>query len=87
MDRVERMEALRRRKAQLEARLAALEARAKANSRKADARRKIIIGAGVLALVERHPGFGFWLARELPAVLAERDRALVADLGQPRPSP
>lgn len=84
MNAAERMEALQQRRAQIDARLAALEARAAADRRKADARRKIVIGAGVLALAARNPEFGRWLALRLPEVLAERDWPLVADLGQAR---
>ena len=79
----EQIEGLRKRRAQIEAQIAALEARAKADRRKEDARRKIVIGAGVLALAARNPDFGRWLAMRLPEVLAERDRPLVAGLGQP----
>lgn len=85
MNAVERLEALRQRRAQIDARLAALEARATADRRKADARRKIVIGAGVLVLAAQNPEFGRWLALRLPEVLAERDRPLVADLGQSGP--
>ncbi len=41
----------------LDARLAALDARAAADRRKADTRRKVVIGAGVLALAARNPDF------------------------------
>ena len=80
---MEQIEGLRQRRTQIEARIAALEARAKADRRKEDARRKIVIGAGVLALAARNPDFGRWLAMRLPEVLADRDRAMVAGLGQP----
>jgi hypothetical protein len=83
MGAAEQVETLRQRRAQIDARLAALEARAAADRRKADTRRKVVIGAGVLALAARNPEFGRWLAMRLPEVLAERDRPLVADLGQP----
>ena len=49
-------------------RIAALEARAKADRRKEDARRKIVIGAGGLALAARNPDFGRWLP-EAPDLL------------------
>jgi len=84
MTTAERVEALRKRRAQLEAQIAALQAREAADQRKADTRRKIVIGSGVLALVARNAEFGRWLALRLPEVLAERDRPLVADLGQPQ---
>lgn len=73
----ERVDALRKRRAQIEARIAALEARAAADRRKTDTRRKVLIGAGVLALAARNPDFARWLAMRLPEVLAERDLALL----------
>ena len=79
----DQIEGLQQRRAQIEVRIAALEARAKADRRKEDARRKIVIGAGGLALAARNPDFGRWLAMRLPEVLAERDRPLLAGLGQP----
>lgn len=82
MTAAERIDALRQRRAQIEARIAAMEARATEDRRKADARRKIVIGAGVLALAARNPEFGRWLAMRLPEVLAERDWSLLADLGR-----
>jgi len=79
----ERVEALRQRRAQIEARITALEARAASDRRKEDTRRKIVLGAGVLALAARNPDFGRWLALRLPEVVAERDRSLLAGLGTP----
>lgn len=87
MGAAEQQAELRKRRAQIDARLAALDARAAADRRKADTRRKIVIGAGVLALAARNPDFALWLSLQLPEVLSERDWAQVGNLRQPSPLP
>ena len=77
----ERLESLRKRKAQLERRIADAESEAKVAARKLDARRKIVVGGAVLAAIADSPG----LAAMVKTVLAQRvtralARAAVADL-------
>lgn len=87
----ERLESLRKRKAQLERRIADAESEAKVAARKLDARRKIVVGGAVLAAIADSPG----LAAMVKTVLAQRvtralDRAAVADLldaPPPKPGP
>lgn len=76
-----RIEALRRKRSQIDARLALLAAREKAEARKRDARRKIIVGAAVLAHAGLDPFFRVAL-RELlrRAVTRPIDRAAILDL-------
>lgn len=72
---------LRQRKAHLEKQIAAAESAAKAEARKLDTRRKVLVGAAVLAELETDPG----LRATVRAMLGRRitranDRAAVADL-------
>ena len=76
-----RIAELEERKKQIEAKLSALAAREKVEARKLDTRRKVIVGAAVLAHAEHDAEF----ARRLQAVLAvavlrDGDRAAIADL-------
>lgn len=84
MGAIERLENLRKRQAQIAAQLAALEAREKADRRKAETRRKIILGAAVLKLAERNPDFARWMDTQLPTLLGERDRRVAGRLVQSR---
>lgn len=77
----ERRAALEERKRQLESELAALNAREKEASRKRDTRRKVIVGAAILAHAELHPAFAAELRHILAqAVTREIDRRDIADL-------
>lgn len=77
----DRIAALERKQAQIAERLKALTAQETARARKEDTRRKIVIGAAVIAHAEIDEEF----AKQLRAVLAKAvtravDRKLVADL-------
>jgi hypothetical protein len=77
----ERLAELTKQQEQLEARRAALLAAKKETDRKRDARRKIIIGAAVLAHAELHPAFADQLRGVLNrAVQRPIDRNVIADL-------
>lgn len=82
MDTVERIKELRERQRQLAARLALMEARERGERRKRDTRRKIVIGAAVLALARRNQLFARWLEMRLPEVVEERDRPLIGQFDQ-----
>lgn len=77
----ERIDTLRQKQEQIKAQLAALEARQKSEDRKRDARRKIVVGAAVLAHAEIDPSFCAALTKALhAAVTRDIDRAVIADL-------
>jgi hypothetical protein len=77
----ERIEELTRQQEQLEARRATLLAAKRDTDRKRDARRKIIVGAAVLAHAELHPAFADQLRSVLNrAVQRPIDRNAIADL-------
>ena len=80
----ERRAALEEKKKQIEAELAALSARERAAVRKKDTRRKIIIGAAVLAHAELDSAFAIRL-REVVNLAVQRpvDREVIADLLSP----
>lgn len=72
-----RLEALRTRRAQIEAELSRLEAKLKADNRKADTRKKILVGAVVLGEAANRPEIDRWLRKLLEQRLTkDRDRAL-----------
>jgi len=76
-----RLELLRKRKQEIEQQMKALEAREREEERKKDTRRKIIVGAAVLA----HASIDADFARTLRAILKkavteERNLALIDDL-------
>lgn len=72
-----RVEALRSKRAQIDAQLAQLAARERSESRKVDTRRKILIGAVVLQEMENRPEINAWIRRLLDERLVkDRDRAL-----------
>lgn len=74
----ERLENLRKRRAALDAELGRLEARERAEKRKQDTRRKILLGAVVMQEMENHPDeIGVWARKLLAERLTKpRDRAL-----------
>lgn len=77
----QRIESARAQKAQIEAKLAALEARQKSDERKRDTRRKIVVGAAVLAHAERDATFRDALKAALrAAVTRDIDKAAIADM-------
>ena len=76
-----RLEKLKQRKAKLDAEIAKAEATEKKAARAKDTRRKILIGAAMLAEIEAEPTFRDGLRRILDRSLTqERDRELLADL-------
>jgi hypothetical protein len=77
----ERLAELTKQQEQLEARRNALLAAKRDTDRKRDARRKIIVGAAVLAHAELHPAFADQLRSVLNrAVQRPIDRTAIADL-------
>ena len=80
----QRLADLTERRQQLEARRLALLASKKSADRKLDTRRKIIVGAAVLAHAELNPDFSTML-REILSVAVQRDldRRVIADLLDP----
>jgi hypothetical protein len=77
----DRLEELNQQRAQLEARRLALLNEKKASDRKRDARRKIIVGAAVLAHAERHSAFAKQLRELLEAAVTRPvDRTAITDL-------
>lgn len=73
----QKIERLQTRKAQIEAELAKLRARGRVADRKADTRRKILIGAVALQEMESRADFDAWMRRLLRERLTKaRDRAL-----------
>lgn len=76
-----RLEKLKQRKAKLEAEIAKAEATEKKAARANDTRRKILIGAAMLAEMEAEPSFRDGVRRILDRRLTQdRDRELLADL-------
>lgn len=72
-----RIETLRARRAQIDARLSQLEARSRAEKRKEDTRRKILLGAILMQEMEARPETDAWARKLLAERLAKpRDRAL-----------
>jgi hypothetical protein len=78
---------LTRKKSQLEARRLALVAVKKTAERKHDTRRKIVVGAAVLAHAEMNPDFADRLREALDqAVSRPIDRGVIADILPPPPA-
>ncbi len=71
--------ALLKRKAQIEARLQALEARTRQKARKADTRRKIILGGYVLAAARTDESARRLIADLIASLEKPADRALFAE--------
>ena len=81
-----RIAELEERKKQIEAKLATLASREKVANRKRDTRRKVIVGAAVMAHAERDPEFAARLRVILTlAVQRDGDRQVIADLLPPPP--
>ena len=79
-----RLEKLKQRKAKLEAEIAKAEAADKKAARANDTRRKILIGAAMLAEMEAEPSFRDGVRRILDRRLTQdRDRELLADFLNP----
>jgi hypothetical protein len=77
----ERLAELTRKRDQLEAQRTSLLAAKRNDDRKRDTRRKIIVGAAVLAHAELHPGVAHQLRAILDkAVTRDLDRQAIADL-------
>jgi len=66
-----KLEALKKREAEIKARIAEAEAKEKTKRRKEDTRVKVIVGAGIIADTEKHPD-------TKPAIVAVLDRAIIA---------
>ncbi len=71
-----RLERLQQEAAELEARLQQKKSRLRKEQRQADTRRKIIVGAAALKLIEEDPA----LAARIEAELSERDRERVGSI-------
>ena len=77
----ERLQKLQERRDQLNAQLAAMEAKAKQTQKKQDDRRKILLGALVLADLDSRPELRTYLTERLPGFLVRpEDRKLFAEL-------
>ncbi len=77
----ERIAALEARKKQIEAKLASIEARQRVTARKLDTRRKVVVGAAVLAHAEIDAPFAALLREVLiKAVQRPADQQAIADL-------
>ena len=85
----QRIEAIRAKRAQMDAELARLEGRVRSETRKLDTRRKILIGAVVMQEMESQPDIDAWIRKLLnERLLKNRDRVLfdLAELPSPAPS-
>lgn len=77
MDNEKKLETLREKRAQLDAEIARVEARRRMDARKADTRRKILIGAVIMQEMEQRAEFEQWVKKTLAKRLDKpRDRAL-----------
>ena len=73
--------ALKAKRAKLDARLTPLENKASKTDRKRDTRRKIVVGAAVLAAMDKDPFLAAQVRRLLAvSVTRENDRDVIADL-------
>ena len=80
--------AIKAKKEQLSARLNTLAAKAKQEDRKRDTRRKIVVGAAVLAAMEKDEDLKFQVVKLLRRfVERDHDRSVVADILGPSPAP
>lgn len=76
----EALEALRQKKAAIERRIAAIKTHEKRRQRAEDTRRKIVVGAAVLAHAEHDPVFAEALRQALmKGVTREADKVLLSD--------
>jgi hypothetical protein len=77
-----KLEALRKRQAQIAAQIAAAESAEKAKGRKEDTRLKVLVGAAILADVALHPETRAGVEAVLKrAITAPRDREFLAAKG------
>lgn len=77
-----RLESLREKQAQLQARISKLENREKQQARKDDTRLKILIGAAMLADTAHHPETGEFVRAVLArAITTERDQDFLRAMG------
>jgi len=84
----QREKLLLQRRAQIDAQLALLKARDKEKERKADTRRKILIGAVVMQEMEKNPETDGWVRGLLKSRLVkDRDRDLFGLVALPKASP
>ena len=74
----EKLTALLQRRARLDAQIAAAKRAESDAARRADTRRKVVVGAALLSAARQDPGLRKLLAETLGRVLNERDRALFA---------
>lgn len=72
----EKLAALLQKRARLDERIAVAKRAESVAARKADVRRKVVVGGALLALARRDPGARRWLRDALDRSLSERDRAL-----------
>lgn len=76
----EKLAELKQKEAALKAQIAKFETKAKDEERKKDTRRKIIIGAAVMAHAKIHQDFAYKLSQVLmAAVTKDTDRELIKD--------
>lgn len=83
----ERIEALKKRKAEIEQKLAQIEARERAKTRKEETRLKILIGGGIISDAKIHPEIVELIQEILErATTITRDRELLKVAGWLAPS-
>jgi septal ring factor EnvC (AmiA/AmiB activator) len=84
----EQLQKLLERKKELEQKIRSIKNRMKAEERKKDTRRKILVGAAVLSAAERDPKFRQWLMNLLDRSLTRpQDRELFDLPGTTRAAP
>jgi signal transduction protein with GAF and PtsI domain len=77
-----KLEALKKREAEIKARIAEAEAKEKSKRRKEDTRVKVIVGAGIIADTEKHPETRAEIVAVLDrAITAPKDRAFLKSKG------
>ena len=76
----EQLEALKQKKQAIEKQVSAIESRKRKDDHKLDSRRKIIVGAAVLAHAAIDPEFGLAVQIALQKAVAPKDRPIVMDL-------
>jgi hypothetical protein len=81
----DRLKALVERREKINAKIQQLNAREAVAARRRDTRRKIIVGAIILAAVERDPKLQQWLQAQVGRLTRPQDRALleVSTIGDP----
>ena len=77
-----KLEALRKREAEIKAQIAEVEAKEKGRKRKEENRVKILVGAGIIADTEKHPETRAGVVSVLErAITAPKDRAFLKTKG------